>query len=78
MLQWALVEFGTIDEISWNFPSDVKDTFEFYNAIEDQGDRSILYGNLESYHKMPVLFRIILQAPASTEVRMVLEIGTRC
>ncbi|KAF4005871.1 Glycolipid 2-alpha-mannosyltransferase family protein [Saccharomyces cerevisiae] len=48
----ALVEFGTIDEISWNFPSDVKDTFEFYNAIEDQGDRSILYGNLESYHKM--------------------------
>lgn len=46
------VEFGTIDEIAWNFPSDVKDTFEFYNAIENQGDRSILYGNMESYHKM--------------------------
>ncbi|CAI4036079.1 hypothetical protein SMKI_14G2960 [Saccharomyces mikatae IFO 1815] len=48
----ADVEFGTIDEIVWNFPIDVKDTFDFYNAIEDQGDRSILYGNLESYHKM--------------------------
>ncbi|CAI4050241.1 hypothetical protein SKDZ_14G2920 [Saccharomyces kudriavzevii ZP591] len=48
----AHVEFGTIDEISWNFPSNVKDSFEFHNAIENQGDRSVLYGSMESYHKM--------------------------
>ncbi|EJS41930.1 ktr5p [Saccharomyces arboricola H-6] len=48
----ADVEFGTISEVSWNFPSNVKETFEFHNAIEDQGDRGVLYGNMESYHKM--------------------------
>lgn len=48
----ADIEFGTLDESQWEFPEEVRNTFEYQNAITDQGDRGILYGNMESYHKM--------------------------
>lgn len=48
----AKVEFGTLDETLWEFPEDIRNTIMFKNAIEDQGDRGILYGSMESYHKM--------------------------
>lgn len=46
------VEFGVVDMLDWDFPEEVKDALTFKNAVEDQGDRGILYGNMESYHKM--------------------------
>lgn len=47
----AGVEFGLIEDSVWNFdPSTKKD--EITAFIQSQGDREILYGNLESYHKM--------------------------
>ncbi|KAA8916377.1 hypothetical protein TRICI_001486 [Trichomonascus ciferrii] len=45
------VEFGTIDEKDWNFP-EWADEEEVAEAIAQQGDRAIMYGNMESYHKM--------------------------
>ncbi|GEQ67395.1 hypothetical protein JCM33374_g1059 [Metschnikowia sp. JCM 33374] len=47
----AEVEFGLVPPEQWNFPSDV-DRTELSEWIEGQGDRSIMYGNMESYHKM--------------------------
>lgn len=61
------VEFGVIDKKMWDFPlskddpEEGEDTeknnkffnyFEFYEFIERQGDRGIMYGNLDTYHKM--------------------------
>lgn len=45
------VEFGVIPQEKWDFPADV-DRQLIYESIESQGDRGIMYGNLESYHKM--------------------------
>lgn len=45
------VEFGLIPKKEWDFPEDV-DQDLLHEAIESQGDRGILYGNMESYHKM--------------------------
>ncbi|KAI3406071.2 KTR5 [Candida oxycetoniae] len=45
------VSFGTIESQDWEFPSDL-DQDDLYEWIESQGDREILYGNLQSYHKM--------------------------
>lgn len=47
----AEVEFGLVPQEHWNFPKDV-DKDELAEFIQGQGDREILYGNLESYHKM--------------------------
>ncbi|GMM32978.1 putative mannosyltransferase [Saccharomycopsis crataegensis] len=61
------VEFGLIGDNIWDFPLSKEETeendksdkssryfnfFEFYEFIERQGDRGIMYGNLDSYHKM--------------------------
>lgn len=47
----AEVEFGVVPKEHWEFPESV-DRMELAEAIESQGDRKILYGNMESYHKM--------------------------
>lgn len=47
----AQVEFGTIGSAQWDFPPEVQ-TPEYHEYIQAQGDRRIMYGNLESYHKM--------------------------
>ncbi|CAI4065335.1 hypothetical protein N7582_002964 [Saccharomyces uvarum] len=48
----ASVEFGVIDEIEWKFPAEVRDSLLFKTSLEDQNDRGIMYGNMESYHQM--------------------------
>lgn len=48
----ATVEFGTVDEIMWEFPAKVRNSLQFKASLEDQNDRGIMYGNMESYHKM--------------------------
>ncbi|CAI4396113.1 AQG_2a_G0026830.mRNA.1.CDS.1 [Saccharomyces cerevisiae] len=48
----ASVEFGTVDEIMWEFPAKVRNSLQFKASLEDQNDRGIMYGNMESYHKM--------------------------
>ncbi|CAK9436987.1 uncharacterized protein LODBEIA_P14700 [Lodderomyces beijingensis] len=45
------VSFGLIEMSDWEFDSDL-DPDELYEWMESQGDRSLLYGNLQSYHKM--------------------------
>ncbi|OBA18068.1 glycosyl transferase [Metschnikowia bicuspidata var. bicuspidata NRRL YB-4993] len=47
----ADVEFGLVQPEHWNFPADI-DREELDEWIESQGDRTIMYGNMESYHKM--------------------------
>lgn len=47
----AKCEFGTVAPEKWNFSPDIDKDF-FSESIESQGDRKILYGNMESYHKM--------------------------
>ncbi|KAK6456399.1 glycolipid 2-alpha-mannosyltransferase-domain-containing protein [Scheffersomyces xylosifermentans] len=47
----AEVEFGTIPKKEWDFDESI-DQEEFGESIHSQGDRTILYGNLASYHKM--------------------------
>lgn len=44
------IEFGTIPASEWDFNEGDKNLIA--ESIESQGDRRILYGNLESYHKM--------------------------
>ena len=44
------VEFGVITPQQWEFQNEDPDLMREY--IESQGDREILYGNSESYHKM--------------------------
>ncbi|CCD23381.1 putative mannosyltransferase NDAI_0B03470 [Naumovozyma dairenensis CBS 421] len=51
-LTQSKVYFGTIDELDWEFPKEVRESFEFKNALEDQADRGVMYGSMESYHKM--------------------------
>lgn len=47
----AEVEFGTVPKEHWEFPGSIdKDLLD--ESIESQGDRSIMYGNMASYHKM--------------------------
>lgn len=47
----AEVEFGTVPQEHWEFPNTIdKDLLD--ESIESQGDRSIMYGNMPSYHKM--------------------------
>lgn len=57
------VEFGEITREMWNFPltqdEEASDQspkhfnyFEFYEYLGRQGDRGIMYGNMELYHKM--------------------------
>lgn len=45
------VEFGKIPKEHWDFPEEVEND-ELQEYINNQGDRHMLYGNLESYHKM--------------------------
>lgn len=47
----ATVEFGQIPEQDWEFPN-WTDQDEVKEAIAKQGDATILYGGMESYHKM--------------------------
>lgn len=47
----ADVEFGTIPTKEWDFDENI-DKDELLEYIASQGDRKIMYGNLESYHKM--------------------------
>lgn len=42
--------FGIVPPNKWKFPN--ADTPEFKEAVESQGDRSIMYGNMQSYHSM--------------------------
>ncbi|CAB4257054.1 similar to Saccharomyces cerevisiae YIL085C KTR7 Putative mannosyltransferase involved in protein glycosylation [Maudiozyma barnettii] len=46
------VQFGTLNELEWEFPVEVRETMEFTERIKDQSDRGVLYGDVESYHKM--------------------------
>ncbi|OUM56052.1 hypothetical protein BVG19_g5713 [[Candida] boidinii] len=46
------VKFGYIMRKRWNFNSDEENSLYFTEAIDSQGDRGIMYGNMESYHKM--------------------------
>lgn len=46
------VHFGTIPEELWEFPQDLRQSTEFKESINIQGDRGIMYGDTESYHKM--------------------------
>lgn len=48
----ADVQFGVLSELEWEFPPEVREQLLFKHSIEDQGDRGIMYGNMESYHKM--------------------------
>lgn len=48
----APVEFGTLKELEWDFPKEVRETIEFTERIKDQADRGVMYGDVESYHKM--------------------------
>ncbi|KAH3901250.1 related to Probable mannosyltransferase KTR5 [Saccharomycodes ludwigii] len=55
----AECHFGVVESIDWEFPEIItsKNGAETRNplfdmAIHDQGDRGIMYGNMESYHKM--------------------------
>lgn len=48
----AKTEFGIINEMAWDFPEDIRNSELFHQSIKDQGDRGILYGGMESYHKM--------------------------
>lgn len=45
------VEFGTIESEKWDFEPSI-DRKLIEESIQSQGDRRVLYGNLESYHKM--------------------------
>lgn len=47
----AELEFGTVPKEHWDFPEDI-DRDEFNEFVQGQGDREVMYGNLESYHKM--------------------------
>lgn len=44
--------FDTIDPIDWNFNNEVSSNQTIKTNINLQGDRGILYGDMESYHKM--------------------------
>ncbi|CCF59732.1 hypothetical protein KAFR_0H03220 [Kazachstania africana CBS 2517] len=44
--------FGLVDPQDWDIPIDEADRIKYEEHIEDQGDRGIYYGNLETYHKM--------------------------
>ncbi|KAG7194399.1 alpha-1,2-mannosyltransferase (Kre5) [Scheffersomyces spartinae] len=46
------VEFGQIPIEEWNFKKESVDPLIYEESINGQGDRKILYGNMESYHKM--------------------------
>lgn len=46
------VQFGTINQLDWNFPEEVEKSFEYREALLEQGDRGVMYGYMESYHKM--------------------------
>ncbi|CAN6653455.1 probable mannosyltransferase Ktr5p [Trichomonascus vanleenenianus] len=45
------VEFGVIDGADWNFPTWAEEEY-VAEAIARQGDQGIMYGAMESYHKM--------------------------
>lgn len=45
------VEFGMVPKEHWDFPDSI-DKNLFAEAIEGQGDRGVMYGNMASYHKM--------------------------
>lgn len=47
----AAVEFGVVPQEQWNFPDSI-DKDELYELLQGQGDREIMYGQMESYHKM--------------------------
>lgn len=86
------VEFGKIDPKMWGFP-DWIDPKVAREGIAKQGDDAIMYGGMESYHAMCRFYsgyvicpleeiysddgKILLQARASTEVRLVLASGAR-
>ncbi|SCV05380.1 LANO_0H06216g1_1 [Lachancea nothofagi CBS 11611] len=48
----AEIRFGVLSDLEWEFPPDVREKLVFKESIENQGDRGIMYGSLESYHKM--------------------------
>lgn len=47
----AKVSFGHLNATMWGFPS-WADQKEYKEAIAQQGDRAIMYGDMESYHHM--------------------------
>ncbi|SCU88645.1 LADA_0E11320g1_1 [Lachancea dasiensis] len=48
----AETHFGVLSVAEWEFPPSVREQSIFQESIDDQGDRGIMYGNMESYHKM--------------------------
>ncbi len=45
-------EFGVIPEVKWHLPFEEKDPITFSEAVEEQGDRGIMYGSMAAYHRM--------------------------
>ncbi|QPG76938.1 hypothetical protein FOA43_004332 [Brettanomyces nanus] len=46
------VKFGVIPNLRWHMPAEKSDPIEFSEAIEEQGDRGIMYGSMPAYHRM--------------------------
>jgi mannosyltransferase len=46
------IEFGVIPRELWDFPTETKQKFTFSEGINIQGDQGVMYGAMESYHKM--------------------------
>ncbi|KAF6010870.1 hypothetical protein HII13_002983 [Brettanomyces bruxellensis] len=45
-------EFGIIPERKWHMPFEKDDPVTFAEAVEEQGDRGIMYGSMPAYHRM--------------------------
>lgn len=46
------VKFSVIPTDKWNMPVEKDDPVLFNEAVEEQGDRGIMYGNMAAYHRM--------------------------
>ncbi|VEU19425.1 DEKNAAC100567 [Brettanomyces naardenensis] len=46
------VRFGTVPAVRWHVPAENDDPLFFSEAIEEQGDRGIMYGSMPAYHRM--------------------------
>jgi mannosyltransferase len=46
------IQFGVIPRELWDFPTETKQKFTFSEGINMQGDQGVMYGAMESYHKM--------------------------
>lgn len=46
------VEFGMVEPTVWHMPMETKNPTYFAEAVEEQGDRGIMYGSMAAYHRM--------------------------